>query len=111
MAEALLYRNNLAFLHEPLIDVGEKSGQLRPYVRPVARHLPLAIMGVRMRVRHQSVGRARGTTLLPVLPELFLTTAFPITRFSASFRISRAYAHRPPYCARTSRCRDTSFRL
>ena len=34
-----------AFLHEPLpIDVGEKSGQVRPYVRPVARRLPLAIM-------------------------------------------------------------------
>ena len=69
------HRNTLAFLYEPLIDVGERSGQLRPYVRPVARHLPLAIMGVRMRVRHQSVGRAQGTRLLPVLPELFLTTA------------------------------------
>ena len=33
--------------YEPLIDVGERSGQLRPYVRPVARRLPLAIMGVR----------------------------------------------------------------
>jgi hypothetical protein len=53
-------------------------------------NLPLAIMGVRTRVRHQSVGRARGTTLLPVLPELYLTTAFPITRFSVSFRINRA---------------------
>jgi len=31
-----------------------KSGQLRPYVRPVARRMPLAIMGVRLRVRHQS---------------------------------------------------------
>jgi hypothetical protein len=51
-------------------DVGERSGQLRPYVRPVARHMPLAIMGVRMRVRHQSVGRAQGTRLLTVLPEL-----------------------------------------
>jgi len=30
----------------------EKSGQLRPYVRPVARRMPLAIMGVRLRVRH-----------------------------------------------------------
>jgi hypothetical protein len=66
-----------------------------------------------MRVRHQSVGRAQGTRLLPVLPELFLTTAFPITLFSVSCRISRAYARRPPYCARTSRRRgcDTSFRL
>jgi hypothetical protein len=74
----------LAFLYEPLIDVGEGSGQLRPYVRPVARHLPLAIMGVRMRVRHQSVGRAQCTRLLPVLPELFLTTVYPTTRFSVS---------------------------
>jgi len=48
----------------------EKSGQLRPYVRPVARRMPLAIMGVRLRVRHQSAGRARGTTLRSVLPEL-----------------------------------------
>jgi hypothetical protein len=35
----------MAFLREPLIDVGERSGQLRPYVRPVARRSPLAIMG------------------------------------------------------------------
>jgi hypothetical protein len=35
----------MAFLREPLIDVGERSGQLRPYVRPVARRPPLAIMG------------------------------------------------------------------
>jgi hypothetical protein len=116
MAEALLYRNNPAFLHEPPIDVGERSGQLRPYVRPVARHLPLAIMGVRMRVRHQSVGRAQGTRLLPVLPELYLTTAFPITRFSVSRRINWAYARRPPSCARTSHSRfrcglGTPFRL
>jgi hypothetical protein len=48
----------------PLIAVAERSGQLRPYVRPVARLLPLAIMGVPMRVRHQSVGRAQGTRLL-----------------------------------------------
>jgi hypothetical protein len=60
-----------AFLCEPLIDVCERSGQSRPYVRPVARCLPLAIMGVRLRVRHQSCRRARGTTFFPVLPELF----------------------------------------
>jgi hypothetical protein len=63
--------NGLAFPHEALSDVGERSGQVRPYVRPVARHLPLAIMGVRMRVRHQSFGRARGTNFFPVSPELF----------------------------------------
>ena len=62
-------------------------------------------MGVRMRVRHQSVGRAQGTRLLPVLPELFLTTVFPITRFSVSCRISRADARRLPFRARTSRRR------
>ena len=107
------YRNIVPY--EPLIDVGERSGQLRPYVRPVARHLPLAIMGVRMRVRHQSAGRARGTRVSTVLPELFLTTAFPITRFSVCCRISRAYTRCPPSCARTSHCRfrcgrNTSFR-
>jgi hypothetical protein len=41
----------MVFPREALSDVGERSGQVRPYVRPVARHLPLAIMGVRMRVR------------------------------------------------------------
>ena len=105
----------MAFLREALSDVGERSGQLRPYVRPVARHMPLAIMGVRMRVRHQSSRRARGTVAFTVLPELFLTTVFPITRFSASCRISRAYALSPPSCVRTSRhrfrCgRNMSFR-
>jgi hypothetical protein len=60
MAEPSLLSKQPGVFHEPLIDVGERSGQLRPYVRPVARHVPLAIMGVRMRVRHQSVGRAQG---------------------------------------------------
>jgi len=46
------------------ISVGERSGQLRPYVRPVTRRSLLAIMGVRVRVRHQSVWRDRGTRLL-----------------------------------------------
>jgi hypothetical protein len=53
-----------------MLGEGSGSGQLRPYVRPVARRSPLAIMGVRLRVRHQSVWRARGTRLLTVLPEL-----------------------------------------
>jgi len=70
MAEPLLLSKRLGV---PLWTADRRrSGQLRPYVRPVSRHLPLAIMGVRMRVRHQSVGRAQGTRLLPVLPELFL---------------------------------------
>ncbi len=33
------------FFVEPPIYVGERSGQLRPYVRPVARRSPLVIMG------------------------------------------------------------------
>jgi hypothetical protein len=85
------------------INVDERSGQLRPYVRPFARRPPRAIMGVRLRVRHQSVWRARGTRHLTVLPELLvLTTAFPITLFSASCRISRAYALRLPSCGKPS---------
>ena len=63
---------------EAPISVRERSGQLRPYVRPVTRHSPLAIMGVRVRVRHQSVWRARGTRLLAVLPD-FDYRVFPIT--------------------------------
>ena len=47
-----------------------RSGQVRPYVRPAPRLPPLAIMGVRLRVRHQSVRRARSTVGLPVWPEL-----------------------------------------
>src|ERR687893_2824804 len=52
------------------ISVGERSGQLRPYVRPVARRSPLAIMGVRVRARRQSGSRARGTTPSTASPEL-----------------------------------------
>jgi hypothetical protein len=42
--------------------VRERSGQVRPYVRPVMQHgcWLLAIMGVRLRVRHLSCWRARG---------------------------------------------------
>jgi hypothetical protein len=49
-----------------------RSGQSRSYVRPALRLVlvPLAIMGVRMRVRHQATARARGTSHYPVLPEL-----------------------------------------
>jgi hypothetical protein len=43
------------------IGVDEGSGQLRPYVRPVVRRVPLAIMGVRGRVGHRSGQRAQGT--------------------------------------------------
>jgi hypothetical protein len=38
------------------INIGERSGQLRPYVRPVARRSPLAIMGVRLRDRGRDAG-------------------------------------------------------
>ena len=88
------------------VGVRKRSGQLRPYVRPVVRHLPLAIMGVRFRVRHQSSQRARGTCFFPVLPELGIwTAAYPITLFSASCRISRTCVRRLPSLARTSRRR------
>ena len=50
-------------LREAATGVRGRPGQPRPYVRPAARHLPLAIMGVRMRVRRQAVWRARGTRL------------------------------------------------
>ena len=46
------------------------SGQSRPYVRPVPRLPPLAIMGERLRVRHRTARRARSTVGLPVSPEL-----------------------------------------
>ena len=39
---------------KPVSGVREGTGQLRPYVRPVSRRSPLAIMGVRVRVRRQS---------------------------------------------------------
>src|SRR3712207_1140847 len=52
------------------IGVGGRSGQPRPYVRPVARRSPLAIMGVRTRVRRQSGSRAPGTPPSTALPEL-----------------------------------------
>jgi hypothetical protein len=56
-------------VYEGPVSVRERSGQLRPYVRPVTQHSLLAIMGMRVRVRHQSVWRARGTRLLTVLPD------------------------------------------
>ena len=68
---ALRLLEHLRFPYDPPpIYVGEKSGQLRPYVRPTVRCMPLAIMGVRFRVRHQSGQRAQGTTFDSVLPEL-----------------------------------------
>jgi hypothetical protein len=81
-----------------LIGVSQGSGQLRPYVRPSGvRRLPLAIMGVRFRVRHQSSRRAQSTCFFPVLPELRnLDRTLPITLFSASCRISRTCARRLP---------------
>jgi hypothetical protein len=38
----------MANIGKNLSVLGKRSGQLRPYVRPVARHSPLAIMGVRL---------------------------------------------------------------
>ena len=75
----------------------KKTGQLRPYVRPVMRHLPLAIMGVRLRVRHQSVGRAQGTWLLSVLPKLYvLDYRFSHHAVQRFLPVRRAFARRPP---------------
>jgi hypothetical protein len=75
----------------------KRTGQLRPYVRPVMRHLPLAIMGVRLRVRHQSQWRAQGTFIIPVLPKLYVLdyrlSHHAVQRF---LPVSRAYAPRPP---------------
>src|SRR3954467_3632860 len=62
---------------KPVSGVGEGAGQLRPYVRPVARRLPLAIMGMRVRVRRQSGGRARCTRLLTASPKTAFTQPFP----------------------------------
>jgi hypothetical protein len=75
----------------------KRTGQLRPYVRPVMRHLPLAIMGVRLRVRHQSVGRAQGTLLLSVLPKLYvLDYRFSHHAVQRFLPVRRAFARHPP---------------
>jgi hypothetical protein len=65
-----LCRKVVADVGKNLSALARRSGQLRPYVRPVTRHSPLAIMGVRLRARHRSVRRTRGTQPLTVLPEL-----------------------------------------
>ena len=85
-------------LLKPVAGVHGRSGQPRPYVRPAARHLPLAIMGVRMRVRRHSPSRARGTPRSAALPETASLAVLPITLFSACCRIDRACARRLP-CA------------
>jgi hypothetical protein len=48
----------------------QRSGQSRPYVRPMTRQLPLAIMGVRMRVRHQSALACSRHVTVCGMPEL-----------------------------------------
>ena len=53
---------------------------VRPYVRPVARPTPLAIMGVRSRARHQSQRRARGAAKSTVSPGLSRPQPFPSRR-------------------------------
>jgi hypothetical protein len=58
---------------KPVSGVRGRSGQLRPYVRPAARRPPRAIMGVRVRVRRQSVQRAQGTRDYSALPKTALT--------------------------------------
>jgi hypothetical protein len=70
--------------------------------------LPLAIMGVRVRVRHQTTGSAHeGTIILSVLPETVLdhspshhAVAAPSAGFSQS---DEACASHPPFCDGMSR--------
>jgi len=62
--------HSLCFPDELLLGVGRGSGQSRPPIRPVVRRVPLAIMGVRSRVRHQSEQRAQGAASYAVSPEL-----------------------------------------
>jgi Cupin domain len=78
-------------------DTQEGTGQLRPYVRPVMRHLPLAIMGVRLRVRHQSFRRAQGTVISPVLPKLYVLD-YRLSHHAVLrlLPVRRAFARRPP---------------
>ena len=42
-----LYSKTVTDVGKKLLALVRRSGQLRPYVRPVMRHSPLAIMGVR----------------------------------------------------------------
>ena len=83
---------------KPVTGVLGKSGQSHPYVRPAARHLPLATMDVRMRVRRQSVWRARGTRLSAASPETAWLAVLSITLCSACRRVEQACARRLP-CA------------
>jgi len=64
---------------KPVTGVCGRSGQSHPYVRPAARHLPLAIMDIRRRVRRQSVWRARGTRLSTASPETAWLAVLSIT--------------------------------
>jgi hypothetical protein len=79
--------------------VWEGSGQVRSYVRPVARRLPLAIMGVRLRARRHSGRRARGTAPCSAWPGLSRPQPFP-SRGSAlpagSAGLAPAACHRAP---------------
>jgi hypothetical protein len=62
----------------------EGSGQMRPYGRPTSLLERAAIMGVRLRVRHQSVQRAQGAhEIFRYCLKLPLTTAFPSRSFRA----------------------------
>ena len=85
-------------LREAATGVRGRSGQPRPCVRPAARHLPLATMGVRLRVRRQAVWRARGARLPSALPGTARPAVLPVTLFSACRRIVRARARHLP-CA------------
>ena len=73
-------RNSLVYRRASPVGVAGRSGQVRPYVRPVARPTPLATMGVRSRARHQSEQRARGAAKNTVSPGLSRPQPFPSRR-------------------------------
>src|SRR3954452_15433324 len=105
-------RDSLVSRRASPVGVAGRSGQVRPYVRPVARPTPLAIMGVRSRARHQSERRARGAAKSTVSPGLSRPQPFPSRRSalpagpaglaSAASRAPERYAGAPAAAAARS---------
>jgi len=86
------------------------SGQVHAYVRPISQRLssPLATMGVRLRVGHQTAARALGHNCSSGIARSASTTDFPITRNGTSCRISKLMfdIRVPPSLLGTSRRGD-----
>ena len=86
------------------------SGQVHAYVRPISQRLssPLATMGVRLRVGHQTAARALGHNCSSGIARSASTTDFPITRNGTSCRISELMfdIRVPPSLLGTSRRGD-----